>query len=131
MPSDAASPVLEDVLPDGARVLFCGTAAGTVSARVGAPYAGPGNAFWPTLHAVGLLPGRLAPTAIRRAGEHGVALTDLDKHASGSDAEPSGSDAPAACRAFRSPRGWRGPGRARPCFSSWWRPARCRSGLIS
>ncbi|CAB4923614.1 unannotated protein [freshwater metagenome] len=108
MPSDAASPVLEDVLPDGARVLFCGTAAGTVSARVGAPYAGPGNAFWPTLHAVGLLPGRLAPTAFRRAGEHGVALTDLDKHASGSDAEIGAAgfdpDAVAAkVRACRAP----------------------------
>ncbi|MDO9409789.1 glycerate kinase [Patulibacter sp.] len=80
-------PVLEDVLPDGARVLFCGTAAGAVSARVGAPYAGPGNAFWPTLHATGLLPDPLAPTAFRSAAAFGVALSDLDKHASGSDAE--------------------------------------------
>jgi glycerate kinase len=84
---DGADQVLEDVLPAGARVLFCGTAAGTVSARVGAPYAGPGNAFWPTLHAVGLLPSPLAPTAFRDAARWGVALTDLDKASSGSDAE--------------------------------------------
>jgi glycerate kinase len=84
---DPRGHVLEDVLPRGARVLFCGTAAGTVSARVGAPYAGPGNAFWPTLHEVGILPARLAPADFRDAAGHGVALTDLDKRGSGSDAE--------------------------------------------
>jgi glycerate kinase len=82
-----SAPVLEDVLPSGARVLFCGTAAGTVSAAVGAPYAGPGNAFWPTLHAVGLLPWPLDATAFRDAARFGIALTDLDKERSGSDAE--------------------------------------------
>ncbi|WP_051470885.1 glycerate kinase [Patulibacter minatonensis] len=86
MPS-SDTPVLEDVLPDRARVLFCGTAAGAVSARVGAPYAGPGNAFWPTLHAIGLVPSRIAPAQFRTVAEHGIALTDLDKSASGSDAE--------------------------------------------
>lgn len=79
--------VLEDVLPHGARVLFCGTAAGTVSARLGAPYAGPGNAFWPTLHDVGLLAAPLAPAAFREAADAGIALTDLDKTQSGSDAQ--------------------------------------------
>lgn len=90
--------VLEDVLPRGARVLFCGTAAGTVSARVGAPYAGPGNAFWPTLHEVGLLPVPLMPTDFRGAAAHGIALTDLDKGQSGSDAQigRDGFDAAAA-----------------------------------
>jgi len=37
-----------------------GNAAGTVSARIGAPYAGPGNGFWRTLHEVGLTPSLLA-----------------------------------------------------------------------
>ena len=93
MPSPAH--VLEDVLPPRARVLFCGTAAGTVSAQVGAPYAGPGNAFWPTLHEVGLLPSPLDPSAFREAARWGIALTDLDKAAAGSDAEVgrSGFDA--------------------------------------
>jgi G:T/U-mismatch repair DNA glycosylase len=41
--------VLPDLLRPGLRIVFCGTAAGTASARAGAYYAGPGNAFWPTL----------------------------------------------------------------------------------
>ena len=47
--ADAAA-ILPDVLEPGLRVVFCGTAAGKASARAGAYYAGPGNAFWPTLH---------------------------------------------------------------------------------
>lgn len=46
--------VLPDVLVPGLKVVFCGNAAGTVSARKGAPYAGPGNYFWRALHEVGL-----------------------------------------------------------------------------
>lgn len=79
--------VLADVLTTRARVLFCGTAAGAVSARLGAPYAGPGNRFWPTLHGVGLLPAPLDPLAFREAARYGIALTDLNKADSGSDAE--------------------------------------------
>ena len=41
--------MLPDVLPPGLAVVICGTAAGTASARAGAYYAGPGNAFWATL----------------------------------------------------------------------------------
>lgn len=79
--------VLSDVLPPGLAVVFCGTAAGTASARAGAYYAGPGNAFWPTLHAVGLTPWRLAPAEFERLPEHGIGLTDLCKVRHGSDAE--------------------------------------------
>ena len=53
--------VLPDVLAPGLRAVFCGTAAGTKSAIAGAYYAGPGNKFWPTLHAIGLTPRRFAP----------------------------------------------------------------------
>ena len=50
------APILPDVLEPGLRVVFCGTAPGTASARAGAYYAGPGNRFWTTLHEVGLTP---------------------------------------------------------------------------
>ncbi len=43
--------ILPDVLAPGLALVVCGSAAGTVSARVGAYYAGPGNRFWPTPHA--------------------------------------------------------------------------------
>lgn len=42
--------ILPDVIEPGLRIVFCGTAAGAKSAAVGAYYAGPGNAFWATLH---------------------------------------------------------------------------------
>ena len=84
--ADAAA-ILPDVLEPGLRVVFCGTAAGAVSARVGAYYAGPGNAFWPTLHEVGLTPRRLAPAEFRELPRYGIGLTDVCKLRSGSDTE--------------------------------------------
>jgi len=80
-------PVLPDVLVPGLRVVFCGYAPGTASARAGAYYAGPGNRFWPTLHEVGLAPLLLRPAEFARLPEFGVGLTDVSKTASGSDQE--------------------------------------------
>lgn len=84
--------VLPDVLAAGLGVVFCGTAAGAASARRGAYYAGPGNAFWPTLHRVGLTPRQLEPEEYRSVVAWGIGLTDLAKTASGSD-----RDIDAAC----------------------------------
>ena len=53
--------VLPDLLVPGLRIVFCGSAAGAVSAAKGAYYAGPGNRFWRILHETGLTPMRLAP----------------------------------------------------------------------
>jgi mismatch-specific thymine-DNA glycosylase len=79
--------VLPDVLAPGLEVVFCGNAAGKVSARKGAPFAGPGNYFWPVLHEVGLTPVLLAPEEFRRLPEFGLGLTDACKTHFGSDAE--------------------------------------------
>jgi TDG/mug DNA glycosylase family protein len=79
--------VLPDLLRPGLRVVFCGTAAGTASARAKAYYAGPGNAFWETLHTTGLTPVRLAPVEFQRLPEFGIGLTDICKVLHGSDAE--------------------------------------------
>jgi TDG/mug DNA glycosylase family protein len=78
-------------------VVFCGSAAGAVSARVGAYYAGPGNRFWPTLASVGLTPVELAPGQFRDLPRYGLGLTDLCQTASGADADlPPDGDDPAA-----------------------------------
>lgn len=79
--------VLPDLLRPGLRVVFCGTAAGSASARAQAYYAGPGNGFWQTLHATGLTPVQLAPAEFRRLPEFGIGLTDICKVLHGSDTE--------------------------------------------
>jgi mismatch-specific thymine-DNA glycosylase len=81
------APILPDVLAAGLRVVFCGTAPGTASARAGAYYAGPGNRFWTTLHEVGLTAAVLRPAEFARLPEFGIGLTDISKTASGSDQE--------------------------------------------
>jgi TDG/mug DNA glycosylase family protein len=79
--------VLPDLLRPGLRVVFCGTAPSTASARARAYYAGPGNAFWQALHLTGLTPVELVPAEFERLLEHGIGLTDICKTSSGSDAE--------------------------------------------
>ena len=79
--------VLPDVLRPGLRVVFCGTAAGTASARAKAYYAGPGNGFWRVLHETGLTPVQLHPGEFERLPEHGIGLTDICKVLHGSDLE--------------------------------------------
>ena len=65
------------------------------SFKARAYYANPGNAFWPTLFAVGLTPERLAPQRYPELLGHGIGLTDLNKTEVGSDHEltPAAMDA--------------------------------------
>ena len=77
--------ILPDLLAPGLDIVFCGTAVGAASARRRAYYAGPGNAFWPTLHRVGLTPRLLRPDEYRELLEWGIGLTDLAKEVSGND----------------------------------------------
>jgi TDG/mug DNA glycosylase family protein len=77
--------MLPDVLAPGLAIVFCGSAVGAVSARRRAYYAGPGNAFWPTLAEVGLTPRQLAPEEYKSITRYGLGLTDLAKTISGSD----------------------------------------------
>ena len=101
---DATIPpdVLPDVLGPGLRVVFCGSAAGAASARVGAYYAGPGNRFWPTLYRVGLTPHLLAPAEFRTLLRYRIGLTDICKTESGADAGLSGKADDAAALAAKS-----------------------------
>jgi double-stranded uracil-DNA glycosylase len=79
--------VLPDILSPGLRLVFCGTAAGSASAEARAYYAGPGNSFWATLHAVGLTTEQLKPAEFERLPEFGIGLTDICKVRHGSDEE--------------------------------------------
>ena len=81
--------VLPDVLAPGLDVVFCGSAVGAASARVGAYYAGPGNKFWPTLHKIGLTPRQFDPRDLPDLIPFGIGLTDMAKTESGSDASLS------------------------------------------
>ena len=95
--------VLPDLLQPGLRVVFCGTAAGTISALRGQYYAHPQNKFWPTLHSVGLTPRRLDPSEFPLLPDWGIGLTDIAKTVSGMDKElPSGSLGRLACEALRA-----------------------------
>ena len=96
-----AAPILPDVLAPGLRVVFCGTAAGAVSARRGCYYAHPHNKFWRTLYAVGLTPRLLDPAEYASLPQFGVGLTDIAKHTSGMDKElPADALGRAACAAM-------------------------------
>lgn len=78
--------ILPDHLAPGLDIVFCGTAAGTASARRGHYYAGPGNRFWPLLAETGLTPRRLRPDEDHLLPGFGLGLTDLAKTAFGADA---------------------------------------------
>jgi TDG/mug DNA glycosylase family protein len=84
------------VLEPGLRIVFCGTAAGAVAARLGAPYSGPGNRFWWVLHETGLTPRLLEPHEFRALPRYGIGLTDAAKFTSGSDAGLARTDFDAA-----------------------------------
>jgi TDG/mug DNA glycosylase family protein len=77
--------ILPDLLRPGLKVVFCGTAAGAASKKAGAYYAGPGNKFWRTLHAIDLTTRMLKPHEFCELLDHGIGLTDLSKTASGAD----------------------------------------------
>lgn len=88
--------LIPDLLAPGLDLVFCGTAPSPASFKARAYYANPGNAFWPTLHAVGLTPERLAPQRYVELLAMGLGLTDLNKTEVGSDHElsPEAMDAP-------------------------------------
>jgi len=80
-------PILPDVLRPGLALVFCGTAPSRASAAARAYYANPGNYFWRTLAATGLIAQPLRAAEFRRLPEFGIGLTDLAKRHSGNDDE--------------------------------------------
>jgi double-stranded uracil-DNA glycosylase len=93
--------VLPDVLAPGLCVVFCGTAAGTESARQRAYYAHPQNRFWRVLHEAGLTPRRLTPVEYALLPSFGLGLTDIAKFVSGMDRQlPTGALGRGPCEAL-------------------------------
>jgi len=87
--SNSRKHLVPDLLAPGLDLVFCGTAPSPASYRARAYYANPGNAFWATLHAVGLTPERLTPERYRELLAWRLGLTDLNKTEYGSDHELS------------------------------------------
>ena len=81
--------LVPDLLAPHLDLVFCGTAPSPASFKARAYYANPGNAFWATLHAVGLTPERLPPQRYPELLTWGIGLTDLNKTEYGSDHELS------------------------------------------
>jgi TDG/mug DNA glycosylase family protein len=77
--------ILPDILGPNLKVVFCGTAAGAVSAKRGAYYAGPGNKFWKIIHKIGLTDRVLTPEEYPEVQGFGIGLTDVAKLTSGAD----------------------------------------------
>jgi TDG/mug DNA glycosylase family protein len=82
-----AAHILPDRLAPNLRLWFVGTAAGPMSAAVGAYYAHPGNRFWRALHQTGVTPRLLAPYEYPLLLDLGVGLTDFCKTSWGVDAQ--------------------------------------------
>jgi double-stranded uracil-DNA glycosylase len=80
-------PLVPDLLANGLRLVFCGTAPSRASAAARAYYAKPGNRFWPALHAAGLTPRQFSPSEYSQLLDLGIGLTDLCKHHSGVDSD--------------------------------------------
>jgi double-stranded uracil-DNA glycosylase len=105
-----ATDVLPDVLRASLRVVLCGTAVGTASARAGAYYAHKQNKFWKILHETRLTPALLSPHQYRELLRHGIGLTDFVKTHSGMDhqiplAELAEDSREVACRDAKVPSG--------------------------
>lgn len=81
----AVAPILPDVLTAGLNIVFCGTAAGTVSAARGCYYAHPQNRFWRALQEASLTPRLLDPSEFALLPNFGLGLTDIAKSVSGMD----------------------------------------------
>ncbi len=68
---------VRDVIAPGLTVLFCGINPGLYTAWTGHHFAGPGNRFWPTLHAAGFTDRRLRPDEERELLARGYGVTNV------------------------------------------------------
>lgn len=91
------------MLAPGLSIVFCGTAAGTESARRGCYYAHPQNKFWRTLVNIKLTPRLLDCAEFALLPQFGVGLTDIAKTVSGMDKDLTSEHlGRAACRAMEA-----------------------------
>lgn len=84
--------ILPDVLETGLDIVFCGTAAGTKSAKKQAYYAGQGNLFYTVLHRLGYTDRQLKPEEFKVLLNYKIGLTDLAKYTFGLDSDLQDDD---------------------------------------
>lgn len=83
-----ADETVDDVLHDAVRLLIVGVNPGLWTAAVNAPFARPGNRFWPSLHRAGLTDHQLDVTRglsdadAAQLRERGIGITNLVARAS-------------------------------------------------
>jgi TDG/mug DNA glycosylase family protein len=68
---------IRDVLEPGLAVIFVGINPGRWSGATGFHFAGPGNRFWPALHAAGFTDRRLLPSEVGLLPHYGCGITNL------------------------------------------------------
>ena len=68
---------MPDLVRPGLAVLLCGINPSLWSAAVGLHFASPSNRLWPTLHASGWTPRRLAPWETAQVLAAGLGITNL------------------------------------------------------
>lgn len=78
---------VRDVIAPELRVLFCGINPGLYTAYYGHHFAGPGNRFWPTLHAAGFTDRVLHPSEERELLARGYGVTNVVARATATAAE--------------------------------------------
>lgn len=71
------SRTIRDVIKPGLDVIFCGINPGRYSGATGFHFAGPGNRFWPALHASGFTDRRLLPSEVGLLPQYGCGITNL------------------------------------------------------
>src|SRR4051812_19359387 len=79
--------MLKDVLCENLDVVFCGTAKGEASARLGYYYAGRGNKFYSILYEAGFTSKKLLPNECYLINSYRIGLTDLVHKQFGNDNE--------------------------------------------
>ncbi len=91
----------------GLRVLFVGINPSLRSAQVGHNFARPGNRFWPTLHAAGFTPRRLAPEEDGLLPSFGIGLVNFVARATRAASELAPAELRAGAAALEDTvRGW-------------------------
>jgi double-stranded uracil-DNA glycosylase len=84
--------MLPDLLKPNLKIVFCGTAVGSRSAKLQEYYAGNGNKFWCTLFVIGFTDAQLLPSQYEKLLDYNIGLTDLVKNKAGMDSTLLRSD---------------------------------------
>jgi len=83
----ARGKTVKDIIRPGLDVLFVGINPGLYTAAIGHHFGRPGNRFWPSLNASGLLRAPLTPQESRRLLESNVGITNIVDRATAAAAE--------------------------------------------